>query len=157
MMPGFSAGTTTGELLAQFTQHAEQIAKEIDPGWRLIVWSDMYDPWHNMQPEYYLCHGGTLGASDGLSADWDVANWHSWDTNPDGSCASALNWFSGRGNRQILSGYYDEGANISIGGWLDKAKGVPGVYAVMYTTWGSDYTQLANFAQAVRDWEAANP
>ena len=102
-------------------------------------------------------HGGTLGASDGLSADWDVANWHSWDTNPDGSCASALNWFSGRGNRQILSGYYDEGANISIGGWLDKAKGVPGVYAVMYTTWGSDYTQLANFAQAVRDWEAANP
>jgi hypothetical protein len=68
-----------------------------------------------------------------------------------------LTYFSGRGNRQVLAGYYDEGANISIDSWLDKAKGVPGVYAVVYTTWASDYSQLVNFADALRTWEQNNP
>ena len=150
--PGFSAGTTTGQLLAQFTTRVDQIAKAIDPTWRLITWSDMYDPNHNMKPQYYLCYGGTEGAIDGLPASWDVGNWNFF-TDPQATLAH----FSDHGNRQILAGYYDEGASISIGGWLDQAKGVPGVYAVMYTTWASDYSQLANFADAVRSWEAANP
>jgi hypothetical protein len=150
--PGFSAGTTTGQLLAQFTAQVDTLAHSIDPTWRLATWSDMYDPYHNMIANYYMCRGGTENAVAGLPASWDIANWNFFNQVPQN-----LAHFSSHGNRQVLSGYYDQGANITIGDWLDQAKAVPGVYAVMYTTWGADYSQLANFAQAVRDWELANP
>lgn len=150
--PGFSAGTTTGQLLAQFTTQVDQLAHSIDPTWHLATWSDMYDPYHNMTAKYYLCRGGTENAVAGLPAGWDIANWNFFSQVPEN-----LAHFSARGNRQVLSGYYDQGANITIADWLEQARDVPGVYAVMYTTWRADYSQLGNFAQVVRDWEALNP
>jgi len=94
----------------------------------------------------------------GLPPSWDVANWNSFASTP------SLLHFAQLGNRQILSAYYDEGAGFAtnLDAWLDKAKpyigtsanGAP-VTGVMYTTWVGDYSQLAPFATAVRDWEAA--
>jgi hypothetical protein len=160
--PSFSTGFTAGQELAEFSQRCQQVVAGIDPSLRVLVWSDMYDPQHNMvgsSPGYYLCRGGTLAADAGLPAGWDVANWNSF------SADLSLAHFAGRGNWQVLSGYYDQGTGFApaLNGWLDTAApyihttaaGAP-VRGVMYTTWYGDYSQLTAFADAVRAWEAAH-
>jgi hypothetical protein len=148
-----SRGLTAGGLLAYATGRIEQIAHEVNPQWKLLTWSDMFDPNHNAHDDYFLARGTVAGSWDGLPAAWDIGNWNSGANRTD-----TLSFFSGRGNRQILAGYYDEaGPTYSIGAWLTDAKGIPGVYAVMYTQWWSGYDALEAWAQAVRDWEAANP
>ncbi|MCC7476927.1 hypothetical protein IT575_00590 [bacterium] len=157
--PGFTAGKSAGASLASFTAEVDSIAKAINPAWTIVAWSDMYDPFHNATADYYLTRGGMAEAAAGLPASWDIANWHLNDFN--GSDAEndrlqALQYFAGRGNRQILAGYYDDpaGYSASLTAWLDESVGQDGVYAVMYTTWGNDYSKLAEFATTVRDWEA---
>jgi hypothetical protein len=158
--PGFSASKTAGASLASFTIEVDNIAEAINPAWRVVTWSDMYDPFHNSVDNYYLCRGGMAQAAAFLPPDWDVANWHLFDLESvEGNDRdAALQHFAGRGNRQILAGYYDDPAGYAdtLTGWLDAAQGSAGVYAVMYTTWGADYSQLANFAATVRDWEEAH-
>ena len=103
-----------------------------------------------------MCNGSMVNSfANNPPADWDVANWRFFDYNghtPDNS----IQFFAGRGNRQILSGYYDRGDSSDIAPWLDYSLGSSGVYACMYTTWGGDYSELENWAQAVKDWDAAN-
>jgi len=148
-----SRGMTPGELLADATQQIEQIAREINPNWKLITWSDMYDPYHNAHDNYYLANGTLEGSWEGLPASWDIANWRHF-----GNRAETIEFFANRGHRQILTGFYDEDpANFTIDEWLTDAKPYPGVYAVMYATWRDDFSQLEAWAQAVRNWESANP
>jgi len=145
-----SKGKTPGQLLADATQRVDQIAHAINPQWKLIVWSDMYDPNHNAVDNYYLANGTLAGSWEGLPSSWDVANWHN-------NGPKTLSFFEDHGNKQILCGFYDEsGPNYSIDEWLDMSKGYPGVYAVMYTTWCQDFSKLAAWAQVVKDWDEAN-
>lgn len=149
-------GTTPGGLIAYATNRIDGIAQAQLPGCRVVTWSDMYDPDHNAVASYYLCNGSTTNTFAGNPpASWDVANWRFFDYNghtPDTSIA----FFSGRGNRQVLAGYYDRGDSSDIAPWLDYSQGYGGVYACMYTTWGGDYSQLENWAQAVKDWDEGN-
>jgi hypothetical protein len=156
--PSFSTGMTAGQELAAFSQRCDQLVRGIDPNLHMLVWSDMYDPQHNMVPNYYLARGGTQGAADGLPASWDIANWNSF------SAGASLAHFAAQGNWQVLSAYYDQGAGFetSLDSWLDTAQPLIGTTAnggcvsgVMYTTWYGDYSQLDEFAAAVRAWEAA--
>jgi len=143
-------GKTPGQLLADATQRVDQIAHQIDPAWKLMVWSDMYDPNHNAHDVYYLVNGTLEGSWDGLPTAWDVANWYRLQL-------PTLEWFDGRGHRQILCGYYDEsGPDFNIDDWLDMSKPYSGVYACMYTTWQNDYSDLEAWAQTVKDWDDAN-
>ncbi len=147
-----STGKTPGELLADCTTRIDEIAHGINPAWTLTTWSDMYDPYHNAHDNYYLVNGTLDGSWNGLPASWDIGNWRHF-----GDRTETISFFANRGHRQILAGYYDEpGPDFTIDDWLDDAQGYPGVYAVMYTTWINDYSQLAAWAQHVRDWEAAN-
>jgi hypothetical protein len=158
--PSLSTGFTSGQEIAAFSQRCQQIVQGIDPNLRVLTWSDMYDPEHNEAADYYLAHGGTLGADAGLPAEWDVANWNFSNNVP-----QSLAHFAQRGNRQILSGYYDQGSGFApnLTAWLDSAapyigpgaSGAP-VSGVMYTTWANDYSQLGAFAAKVREWEAAH-
>jgi hypothetical protein len=145
-----SKGETPGQLLADATMKVDQIGHQINPGWRLMTWSDMYDPNHNAHDDYYLVNGTLANSWDGLPADWDIGNWLSNNT-------ATISFFENHGNRQILCGYYDEsGPTYSIGEWLDLSKPYPGVYACMYTSWSKGFGDLAPWAQAVKDWDAAN-
>lgn len=147
-----SRGMTPGELLADTTQRIDQIAHEVNPNWKLLTWSDMYDPYHNAKDNYYLANGTLSGSWDGLPSSWDIGNWRHF-----GNRAETIEFFASRGHRQILAGFYDENpANFTIDDWLTDAKPYPGVYAVLYTTWREDYSQLSAWAQVVRDWEAQN-
>jgi hypothetical protein len=145
-----SKGETPGQLLADATQRIDQIAHEVNPDWKLMTWSDMYDPNHNAHDDYYLVNGTLANSWDGLPVDWDIANWYN-------NQESTLAFFSDRGNRQILCGYYDEtGPDFSIYQWLDTSKPYPGVYACMYTTWWKGYADLAAWAQVVKQWDQDN-
>jgi hypothetical protein len=61
----------------------------------------------------------------------------------------SLRFFARRGHRQIIAGYYDRDPR-EIRGWLEAARGVPGVVGVMYTTWRGDYDDLEEFARSVQ-------
>ena len=144
-----ATGKTPGQLLADATQRIDQIAQEIHPGWQLLVWSDMYDPYHNAHDDYYLANGTFAGSWEGLPTSWDIGNWRRF-----GDRTETLAFFADRGHRQVLAGFYDEsGPDFTITAWLDDAADYPGVYAAMYTTWRDDYSQLEAWAQAVHNWE----
>jgi sugar phosphate isomerase/epimerase len=50
-------------------------------------------------------------------------------------------FFSQRGNRQIIAGFYDEPLE-NVTAWLESAGKVPGVDGFMYTTWRNDFSKL---------------
>ena len=67
-------------------------------------------------------------------------NWNS------DKAADSLKFFSDLGHRQMIAGYYD-GPIERTREWLRKAKPVPGVRGVMFTTWHADYSKLEAFAE----------
>ena len=131
-----------GQIAARNLAECTKLLEREVPGGRICVWSDMFDPHHNAVDEYYLVNGSLKGAWEGLTKDVVVVNWN-FDKR-----AESLRFFSDRGNRQLIAGYYD-GPPGQIREWLDAARGVPGVIGVIYTTWRQDYSQLEAFAKEV--------
>lgn len=130
---------TPGQLAAANVRACAGILRETAPQGRIAVWSDMFDPHHNAVDRYYLVNGPLTGSWEGLDPATVIVNWNS------GHAADSLRFFSGRGHRQLIAGYYDAPV-ASIRPWLAAAKGVDGVIGVMYTTWRQDYTKLEAFA-----------
>ena len=72
-----------------------------------------------------------------------------------GNLTESLTWFSGQNpnqpvpHQQVIAGYYDSGDGASAAhAEVTQASGIPGVLGLMYTSWGDDYSQLKNFADA---------
>jgi hypothetical protein len=140
------SGLTTGQMLAKdFAQCVQAVSKE-DPGKPIYVWSDMFDPNHNAARKgyYYLVNDPKpwQGSWEGMDKSVIIVNWHQGDRN-------SLEWFAGRGQKQILAGYYDAPVS-NITPWLKEAATVPGVIGVMYTTWVNDYDKLENWLKTVQ-------
>jgi hypothetical protein len=112
-------------------------------GAQAYIWSDMFDPFHNAQADYYLVRGDLKGSWEGLDPKAIILN---WDANHRGE---SLRFFSQRGHRQIIAGYYDSELS-ELEDWLAAARGVPGVVGVMYTTWKHRYDDLEKFAAIVK-------
>lgn len=136
-------GLDAGAILADHVKTCVSFLKEVNPGGRIFVWSDMFDPHHNARKDYYLVRGDLAGSWEGLGKDVIVAAWNRQTR------AKSLEWFTGRGHRVLIAGYYDAPVE-QVSGWLEAAAGVKGVGGVMYTTWRGDYTKLEPFAEAVR-------
>ena len=130
---------TSGAILAQ----AARSCAALLPGSTLYVWNDMFDPYQNAVPDYFLVRGDLAGAWEGLGAEVGVVNWNAT------RARESLRFFGGRGHRQVLAGYYD-GSPSGIDAFLRAARGVSGVEAVMYTTWRGAYGDLEEFARATR-------
>ena len=113
-------------------------------GATVYAWNDMFDPHHNARKDYYLVRGDLAGSWEGLEKSVVVVNWNA------GERDKSLRFFSGRGHRQVIAGYYD-GTVDGIKGWLDSADKVEGVIAVMYTTWQNRYEDLEAFARVCRE------
>lgn len=130
-----------GQLLADNLRRSVAMIKKVSPNAETFVWSDMFDPSHNAVDDYYMANGSVKGSWEGLPKQTVVVNWNS------GKQTESLKFFVGRGNRQVLAGYYD-GSPDSIKAWLHEARNVKGVVGVMYTTWQSRYDDLESFAKA---------
>ena len=144
-------GITCGAILADNVRKCTETIQKTDPGKPIVTWCDMFDPFHNARKKgwMYLAKGAGpyYGSWEGLAPGVVVANWHNNDPN-------SLKFFAGRGNRQILAGYYDADPKRIVE-WLGMAAKVKGVCGVMYTTWVGDYSKLEDFMKNVREFEAA--
>lgn len=135
-------GPTAGKILALNFQQCYNAVRSARLGGTILVWSDMFDPNHNAVADYYLARGGMVGSWLGVPKDTVIVNWNSGTKRVD-----SMQFFSGRGHKQILAGYYDGPAG-AITAWLNDAEPISGVSGVMYTTWVGNYTDLEAFAKA---------
>ena len=131
---------TAGQILADNARTCVNILKEINPGGRIYVWSDMFDPFHNAHDNYYLVRDTLANSWEGLSKDVIIVPWYFEARD------KSLKWFSERGHHQVIAGYYDHDPS-QIKQWLNAAGQVPGVEGVMYTTWESNFRDIESFAQ----------
>jgi hypothetical protein len=136
---------TPGQLLAENVRQCTSILKSVNPQARIVVWSDMFDPNHNAVDSYYLVNGSLRGAWEGLTRDVIIANWNG------GKAPESLEFFEGRGHRQLIAGYYDVDDLSNFRTWDSAARNVKGVIGFMYTTWSSRYGLLENYAEAMKN------
>lgn len=141
---------TSGQILAESLGKCMAIVAKTDPTKQVCTWNDMIDPNHNARKgeASYLARGKDgpwVGSWEGLPSNAMVFNWAQND-------AKSLQFFAGRGNPQILAGYYDEDPD-KLTPWLEKAAQVKGVCGIMYTTWRGDYSKLEQFLQIAKDFK----
>jgi hypothetical protein len=129
-----------GAMAAQNVRDCTGFLKVTSPAARILVWNDMFDPHHNARNHYYLVRGDLTGSWEGLSKDVIIMNWNL------GKLHDSLQFFSQRGHKQIIAGYYDAPVG-RLKDHLAAAKDVPGVIGVMYTTWKKKYEDLEAFAR----------
>ncbi len=134
-----------GAILADNVRTCIRILREVNPGGRIYVWSDMFDPHHNAHGNYYLVRGNLAGSWEGLNQSVIIVPWYFEKRD------ASLKWFADRGNTQVIAGYYDTMPD-RVRDWLAAAKKVEGVRGVMYTTWQNKYGDLERFAQVVADY-----
>lgn len=130
-----------GALFAENMRRCAAIARKAGGGKPLYSWSDMFDPNHNAKKDYYLVNGDLAGSWEGLPGDLTVIKWGGG-----GIARPGLEFFAGRGHRQIIAAYYDSDPVRDHAMWTAASKGVPNVEGVIYTTWRNDYSQLEKFA-----------
>jgi hypothetical protein len=135
---------TPGQILADNVQQCVAMLEEINPGGKIYVWSDMFDPNHNaVKGPYYLVNGDLRGSWEGLPKEVIVMPWYF------SKRAESLGFFAGRGHQQVIAGYYDDKPE-RVADWLDAADKVPAsVIGVMYTTWRNKYDDLEKFAGVI--------
>ena len=136
--------STAGHRTRQDVRCARWSGREVNPGGRIYVWSDMFDPHHNAHKDYYLVRGDLKGSWEGLDKEIVVIPWYLEKR------VDSLKWFAERGHRQVIAGYYDHRPDQVLH-WLEAAKYTKGLTGVMYTTWQNKYSDLERFAQLVRD------
>jgi hypothetical protein len=141
-------GLTCGQILADNIARCVAIVEEVDPGKPMVVWSDLFDPFHNAKKSegdapyrMFLCKG---------EAPW----WESWKGMP--KRLGVVNWnngnvdsarfFAGEAHPQILS--HVDPAKLKA--WLEATADQPGIVGAMYTTWTDDWKPLEAYAEAFR-------
>lgn len=144
-------GSTPADILTHNAKHCtEQIRAKSAQG-RILVWSDMFDPYHNAVDNYYLVNGSLKGAE--VPAEVMIVNWNF------GKRVESVKHFAKRGHLQIIAGYYDAKPDQIIR-WLDTVveEKINTVDGVMYTTWNRNFSDLEEFAKIVKghDWYTKN-
>lgn len=133
------SGKSPGQIAADNLQFCTGLLRHNAPGGRILVWSDMFDPFHNAKKEYYLVNGSLEGSWLGLSKGVEIMNWNFEHRD------ESLAFFEKLGHRQIVAGFYD-GDLENVSAWLKSAETVSGVRGFMYTTWQQDFSQLEKVA-----------
>jgi hypothetical protein len=140
-------GLDAGALLADNVRTCAGILRQVNPGGRIYVWSDMFDPNHNAHGNYYLARGNFTNSWRGLDSDIIVVPWYY------NQRAASLQFFAGLGNRQLIAGYYDSAPTL-VTNWLNAARPYTAICGVMYTTWQNNYSDLETFEQLLAGYPA---
>jgi hypothetical protein len=129
---------TSGELFAYNIRRCSEIATANGGGKPVCVWSDMFDPNHNAREHYYLVNNTIAGSWEGLPKDLIIVSWK--------AKRASVEFFAGRGHRQILAGYYDADVADNHRRWMEAADGISGVIGTMYCTWRNRWDDLERYA-----------
>jgi hypothetical protein len=134
-------GLTPAEILADNVRKCYDIIRSHSPDADVWVWSDMFDEYHNAVPgPYYLVRGDLRGSADLIPPDIGIVNWNGRD----GIVQNSLDFFSGKGFRQISAPYYDNDEQ-QIRRWKEWTRETDGFNGMMYTTWQRRYDHLEPF------------
>jgi RNA polymerase sigma factor (sigma-70 family) len=132
-----------GPMLAELARQCVKILRDVNPGGKIYVWSDMFDPNHNARKDYCLVRGDLAGSWEGLDKDVCIVAW-------DCQREKTLAFFSERGHPLLIAGYYDGEQDTRQ--WLEAAKKAKGVTGIMYTTWQQKFDELENFSKTVSEF-----
>lgn len=133
---------TSGELFAFNIRRCFDIAHAEGGSKPVYLWSDMYDPNHNAHENFYLVNNTIAGSWEGLDRRIIIMKWGGGKLARPG-----LEFFAGRGHRQMIAGYYDGNVKSNHRMWMEAAEGIPGIIGAMYTQWGSGYGKMEEFAE----------
>ena len=67
---------SAGTLLADQVATCLKTIRGIDSEAQILVWSDMFDPFHNARANYYLVRGDLAGSWAGLDPAVRIVNWN---------------------------------------------------------------------------------
>jgi hypothetical protein len=155
-----AAGSTGGEMLADNIGWCIDALRKEDPGKPLWVFNDLFDPHHNAGRELYHLVAGTngwWGSWEGLPKDVGVFNWLNIDD--DARRLASLRFFSERGYRQQLCGYYDVPHEKVAPGfarwWKDVRTLGARVDGVVYCTFENKWLEMGHFLRSAEDAAAA--
>lgn len=140
-------GRNMAELLGECITRQVAILRRHLPGVEVYIWSDMLDPNHNARGDYYLVEGDYTGSWERIPKDLTIAVWGGAPRQ------KSLKFFSERGFRTLVACYYDADDLNDVRGWLDVARGTPGVRGFMYTPWQKKYALLPAFGDLIRGSE----
>jgi hypothetical protein len=145
---------TPGQELAEHFKKGYDLVKKYSPKAQIYTWSDMFTPFHNAgkgkdpskNENYYLVKGNWYGSWELLPKDVIILNWHA--PKPEG-----ITFFSDKGHKQVLCGFYDATATAdmkkNIDHWMTVSKGAPGILGFMYTTFGNNYKSMDEYFKLV--------
>jgi len=146
-----ATGKTCGQILAENIRRCTAIVKQVAPGKPIVVWNDMFDPYHNANEKetdgkpaiHFMVKGNWSGSWEGLPLDVGIINWN-------GGKLDSYQFFAKRGHQQIISGWVP----TKLGEWLDSFKDLPGIAGIMYTTWTGDFGPvLEKYVDTVKEHE----
>lgn len=148
--PQTGGSRAAGRRLAAQLRWETTLLDRLDSHRRVLMWSDMIDPYQNAVECYSLVHGDLAGSWEGVNPRVTIVNRNV------AAAAESLNFFANRGHRQILAGYFDSSPRQMIS-WLQSSQEskVPGIIGVMYVTRKRDYSGLAEFARLLDRYELA--
>ena len=110
-----------GHLLAWHVNYATQLVEQNAPQSEVMVWDDMFSPYHNAIYPYYATPTTLAGSWEGLSCGTVILNW-------DSGAPNSLAHFSNMSLPQVIAGYYDGDAVTSATNNINSASTIPGIY-----------------------------
>ncbi len=138
-----SRGLTPGRIIADNVTRCAEIVRRRNQETDIWVWTDMFDEYHNaVEGNYYLVNGDLRGSADLIPKHIGMVNWNGRE----GIVQNSLDFFSGRGFRQISAPYYDrDEKQIRI--WKEWTRETGNFHGMMYTTWQAKYDHLEAFGE----------
>ena len=115
----------------------------VNPKAQVLVWSDMFNPYHNSVKKYFLVDGSLEGTWKYLPKDMEIMCWYFPIRQ------NTLEFFSSHGFKTFTSPGPDSAALDNPKGWLAVMDTTPGATGIMYTTWHGDFTLVAPFGDLV--------
>ncbi len=131
------------KLLGQCVTRQVEILRKYNPGVKVYIWSDMFDPNHNAKPNYYLVKGDYTGSWKYIPKDIVIGVWGG------GPREKSLKFFESEGFKMLIACYYDADNLNDVKSWLSIAQKTKGVLGFMYTPWQKKYQLLPEFGKLV--------
>ncbi len=134
---------TASALVGDTTQWLYDQIHAVNPKAQVLVWSDMFDPYHNAVNKYFLVDGSLEGTWKYLPKDMGIMCWNF------NQRKASLEFFSSHGFKTFASAGPDSAALNNPKGWMAVMDTTPGATGIMYTTWYGDFKLVAPFGDLV--------
>lgn len=130
-------------MIGDTTRWLYEQVRSVNPQAQVLIWSDMFDPNHNSQKQYYFVDGSLADTWEYLPKDLGMVCWYYEKRR------ESLDFFASRGFKTYAAAYYDADDLTNPAGWLDAMDQTPGAAGILYTTWNGKYKLLAPFGDLV--------